>query len=107
MTKVDLRHPTIHQGRELQQRSRLLRALVDELTSLRTNAGLSQAQVAERIGTSQRTLSQLESLTHEPKIGTLLAWAEAVGLRLSWHAEGDHHAEGDQAEGGPVSQDPT
>jgi hypothetical protein len=37
------------------------------------------------MGTSQRTVSQLENLTHEPKLGTLVAWARAVGVQLAWN----------------------
>jgi transcriptional regulator with XRE-family HTH domain len=59
--------------------------LIDELVRRRREAGLTQTQVADLIGTSQRTLSQLENRAQEPKLGTAVAWALAVGLRLSWN----------------------
>lgn len=62
----------------------MLGQLVDDLVAARRETGLTQAQVADLIGTSQRTLSQLENRAQEPKLGTAVAWALAVGLRLSW-----------------------
>ena len=81
--QIDLRHPTVHDG-HLRRFSGVLHQLVAELTRRRKAAGLTQTEVAARIGTSQRTMSKLENLVHEPKLGTVLAWAHAVGLRLSW-----------------------
>ena len=64
------------------------RELVAGLVRQRQRMGLSQAQLAEKIGTSQRTMSQLENLTHAPKLSTVVSWARAVGLRLAWRAVG-------------------
>ncbi len=77
-SKVDLRRPGTHRGDDVG------RELVAELVRRRRKAGLSQTELAEKIGTSQRTMSQLENLAHEPKLGTFLSWAQAVGLQLSW-----------------------
>lgn len=82
--KVDLRRPSRHRTGALQRSSQLVSELVDELVRRRRESGLSQAQVAELIGTSQRTLSQLENHAQEPKLSTVVAWALAVGARLSW-----------------------
>lgn len=81
--KVDLRRSTTRTG-EVDEAGEELRLLIAELVERRRKVGMSQAQLAERIGTSQRTISQLENLAHEPKLGTLVVWARAVGLQLAW-----------------------
>ena len=61
-------------------------ALTDELLNARKLAGLTQAEVAERMGTKSPTVARLESgggsLKHSPSIATLGRYAEAVGCRL-------------------------
>lgn len=84
MGNVDLRRSGARRGRNVQRSSHALRELVTELVRRRHAAGLSQTELANRIGTSQRTLSQLENLAHEPKVTTMITWASAVGLRLFW-----------------------
>lgn len=61
-------------------------ALFDELIKARNNAGLTQAEVAERMGTKTPAIARLESgggnKGHSPSIATLLKYAEAVGCSL-------------------------
>lgn len=61
-------------------------ALFDELVKARAKAGLTQAEVAERMGTQVPAISRLEagarSPGHSPSIATLQRYAEAVGCRL-------------------------
>ena len=52
-----------------------------ELVAARANAGLSQAQVAERIGTTQSTVARPESGKHPPSLRTVQRFAQAVGGR--------------------------
>ncbi len=58
-----------------------------ELIKARHRAGLSQAEVAARMGTSQSTIARLESGQMLPSTKTLLRFAKATGskvhLRLS------------------------
>jgi len=58
-----------------------------ELLRARVRAGLSQAELAERMGTSQSAIARLESGQTLPSTKTLLRFAEATGskveLRLS------------------------
>ncbi|HZB89617.1 MAG TPA: helix-turn-helix transcriptional regulator [Terracidiphilus sp.] len=58
-----------------------------ELIRARKRAGLSQAELAERMGTSQSTIARLESGQTLPSTKTLLHFAEAtkskVKVRLS------------------------
>jgi transcriptional regulator with XRE-family HTH domain len=57
-------------------------ALASQLIEARTRAGLTQAQVAERMGTSQSTIARLESGTAKPSIATLKRYAHATGARV-------------------------
>ena len=58
-----------------------------ELVKARLRAGLSQAELAIRMGTSQSAIARLESGQTLPSTKTLLRYAEATGskfhLRLS------------------------
>lgn len=60
--------------------------LLREMLKARTDAGLSQADVAERMGTKPPSITRLESsLTtgrHSPSIATLKKYADAVGCHL-------------------------
>ncbi len=60
--------------------------LLREMLKARNDAGLSQADVAERMGTKAPAITRLESsLTsgrHSPSIATLKKYAEAVGCHL-------------------------
>ena len=52
-----------------------------ELVAARAQAGLSQAQVAERMDTTQSTVARLESGKHPPSLRTVQRFARAVGGR--------------------------
>ena len=54
------------------------RALIDA----RVRAGLSQIQVAERMGTTQSVVARLESGRRPPSMRTVERFARAVGGRL-------------------------
>src|SRR3954467_14563527 len=60
--------------------------LLDELLRARRRAGLTQAEVAARMGTKTPAVARLEagggSQRHSPTITTLRKYAEAVGCRL-------------------------
>jgi phage-related protein/DNA-binding XRE family transcriptional regulator len=53
-----------------------------ELLRARLRAGLSQAELAERMGTSQSTIARLENGHTLPSTKTLLRYAEATGSRF-------------------------
>ena len=57
-------------------------ALVKSLIQARTRAHLSQAQVAERMGTTESAVSRLESGRSRPSTRTLERYAEATGHKL-------------------------
>ncbi|HAR94680.1 MAG TPA: transcriptional regulator [Deltaproteobacteria bacterium] len=59
-------------------------ALLDEFLKARAAAGITQAEVAERIGTTQSAIARLESGggKHSPSLSTLQRYAHALGCRL-------------------------
>src|SRR5436309_1581220 len=61
-------------------------ALLDELLKARRQAGLTQAEVAARMGTKTPAVARLEagggSQRHSPSVATLRKYAQAVGCRL-------------------------
>ena len=57
---------------------RLAKALIEA----RTNAGLTQAQMAERMHTTQSVVARLESGRAHPSTRTLESFAKAAGVRL-------------------------
>ncbi len=61
-------------------------ALFDELLKARSRAGLTQTDVAERMGTKTPAVARLESgggsKKHSPSISTLRKYAKAVGCNL-------------------------
>ncbi|TGO02177.1 XRE family transcriptional regulator [Candidatus Thiomargarita nelsonii] len=61
-------------------------ALFEELLKARHQAGLTQADVAKRMGTQTPAVARLESgggyKKHSPSLATLHKYADAVGCRL-------------------------
>jgi transcriptional regulator with XRE-family HTH domain len=57
-------------------------SLVSMLIEARTQARLSQAALAKRMGTSQSTIARLESGTAKPSLSTLERFAHATGMRV-------------------------
>lgn len=57
---------------------------LDEFLKARAAAGITQAEVAERIGTTQSAIARLESGKgkHTPSLGTLRKYARALGCRI-------------------------
>jgi transcriptional regulator with XRE-family HTH domain len=57
---------------------------LDQFLKARTAQGLTQAQVAERIGTTQSAVARMESGQgkHSPSLATLSKYADALGCRL-------------------------
>ena len=57
-------------------------SLASQLIEARARAGLTQAEVAERMGTSQSTVARLESGGAKPSLSTLKRFAQATGARV-------------------------
>jgi transcriptional regulator with XRE-family HTH domain len=60
--------------------------LLDELVKHRKDADLSQTAVAEKMGTKQSAVSELERTGANPRVRTLLRYARAVGMDLQFRA---------------------
>lgn len=57
-------------------------ALVEELIGARARSGLTQEEIARRMGTTQSVVARLESGRSMPSTRTLKKYAEATGTRL-------------------------
>ena len=58
--------------------------LVRELVAQRLTAGLSQTEVAARMGTSQSAVARLESGATDIRASTLERYAAAIGGEINW-----------------------
>ena len=62
------------------------RRLVADLTTQRRSAGLSQTEVAARMGTSQSAVARLEAGDADVRVSTLERYAAAIGSQVAWQA---------------------
>ena len=60
------------------------RSLAAALVAKRVELGLSQTEVAARMGTSQSAVARLESGEADLRLSTLERYAAAIGQRLDW-----------------------
>jgi ribosome-binding protein aMBF1 (putative translation factor) len=64
-------------------------SLLDELLNARASSGLSQAEIAQRMGTKPPAVSRLIASVandkHSPSIATLRKYAAACGMKLQIH----------------------
>jgi transcriptional regulator with XRE-family HTH domain len=58
--------------------------LVAELAEQRQSAGLSQTEIAARMGTSQSAVARLEAGQADVRASTLERYAAALGSQISW-----------------------
>ncbi len=63
------------------------RALTSELTRRRVALGLTQTDVAARMGTSQSAVARLEAGGLDARLSTIERYAAAVGHVLDWRLE--------------------
>lgn len=61
--------------------------LAGELVTLRKAAGLSQTEVAARMGTSQSAVARLEAGEGDLRLSSLERYAAALGRRIDWRLE--------------------
>jgi transcriptional regulator with XRE-family HTH domain len=79
------RHQPVFPGfREMSERRR---ALADELVDGRRALGLTQTQVAARMGTSQSAVARLETGASDVLMSTLNRYASAIGRTIEWTLE--------------------
>jgi DNA-binding XRE family transcriptional regulator len=74
-----MKDPTFKQAYDnLDTEDATIRACIEA----RANAGLTQAEVAKRMGTTQPVVARLESGAQPPSLASLRRYAAAVGKRL-------------------------
>jgi ribosome-binding protein aMBF1 (putative translation factor) len=59
------------------------RELARQLAERRRDAGLTQAELAERMGTSQGQITRFESGA-DTRLSTVARYAAAIGIKLHW-----------------------
>jgi DNA-binding XRE family transcriptional regulator len=64
-------------------------AILDEILAARREAGLTQAEIAKRMGTKAPAIARLESSLatgkHSPSLSTIRKYAAALGRRVELH----------------------
>ncbi len=84
LVKKLMRRPGVRA--EVERLEREESALLDALLKARQEAGLTQAQVAERMGTQAPAVARLERALatgkHSPSVATLRKYVKACGRRL-------------------------
>lgn len=81
------RHDPVFPG--FAEMARRRRELTEALVARRVELGLSQTEVAARMGTSQSAVARLESGTADLRLSTLERYTAALGQVLDWRLEGD------------------
>jgi ribosome-binding protein aMBF1 (putative translation factor) len=74
------RMPDERAARMAEDRTRLVRELAEQ----RQASGMSQTEIAARMGTSQSAVARLESGTADVRASTLERYAAAVGRQITW-----------------------
>jgi predicted transcriptional regulator len=60
------------------------RELLDELAQVRRERGLSQTEIAARMGTSQSAVARLERGELDARLSTVERYAAALGRSVEW-----------------------
>ena len=87
MVKKMLKSPAVKV--EVEKLNREEFAILDEILAARKEAGLSQAQIAKRMGMHAPAIARLEGALatgkHSPSLSTLRKYAAALGKRIELH----------------------
>ena len=68
------------------------RGLIEELAGARRASGVSQTEIAARMGTSQSAVARLESGELDARMSTLERYAAAVGAIVDWQVRSSQEA---------------
>lgn len=63
--------------------------LVFQLVTLREQSGLSQTDVAERLGISQQAVSKFERMESDPRLSTIRSYAHAIEALVAHSVDKD------------------
>ena len=55
--------------------------LIHELIAARSRAGITQGEIAQRMGTTQSVIARLEGGKRQPSMRTVQRYAKAIGCR--------------------------
>jgi predicted transcriptional regulator len=84
MIEKMMKNPAVRAEYERIEREEM--PMLDAILKARTEAGMTQAQVAERMGTKAPAVARLENALvtgkHSPSVATLQKYAAALGKRL-------------------------
>jgi predicted transcriptional regulator len=84
MVEKMLQNPAVRAEYERLEREEM--PMLDAILKARADAGLTQAQVAERMGTKAPAVARLEAALvsgkHSPSLATLKKYAAALGKRV-------------------------
>lgn len=75
--------------REIWDRMRHQRELIQMLIDTRIARGMTQTELAEKAGLKQSALSRLENGRIPPNITTVLAVVKALGMRITLEEDND------------------
>jgi transcriptional regulator with XRE-family HTH domain len=73
------------------------RALSEDLLSRRISLGLTQTQVAARMGTSQSAVARVEAGSSDVRLSTIERYAAAVGHVVEWSLGEPAGGDGDES----------
>ncbi len=81
------RHQPLFPGfREMAERRQ---SLSGQLIELRRQVGLTQAEIAARMGTSQSAVARFEAGDLDVRLSTVERYTNALGARLEWRIDYD------------------
>ena len=87
LVKKMLKRPAVNAETERLNREEF--SILDQILAARKAAGLTQADVAQRMGTQAPAIARLESALasgkHSPSLNTLRKYAQALGKRVELH----------------------
>jgi predicted transcriptional regulator len=81
------RHLPVFPG--FRQMAKRRQALSGQLTALRHQLGVSQVEVAARMGTSQSAVARFEAGDLDVRLSTVERYTSALGARLEWRIDHD------------------
>lgn len=76
------------EARAAYEDAKWVHAVIQRLKELRIQAGMSQRQVAEKIGVSQSTISEFENEIADPRIQTIARYARAIDAQFIFNVFG-------------------
>jgi transcriptional regulator with XRE-family HTH domain len=83
---IDLSSPTQRRAITLEENDA---RFIQELIALRRRLGLTQQDVADRLGVAQSTIAAFERYDNDPKLSTVRRYAHAVGALVHHAVEED------------------